>query len=187
MVVRLNPHRTLPNTATWDGADFLVQDNLEYCLLCLDTFYSGWARTNDFPPGQGGCSNQLSYWVRLGQLISCMCLLIGLGCDGNPASRSSWFPPLFAEFVLSAHSNWRISASSFERLTVSFDGWNHLVPLSAWAILWVVRLNRIATFQHTMELRVGLEPTTCALLVQRDGFEPSSPPASGGLQVLPLH
>ena len=27
-----------------------------------------------------------------------------------------------------------------ERLTVSFDGWNHLVPLSAWAILWVVRL-----------------------------------------------
>ena len=25
--------------------------------------------------------------------------------------------------------------------------------------------NRIATFQHTMELRVGLEPTTCALLV----------------------
>ncbi len=26
--------------------------------------------------------------------------------------------------------------------------------------------NHIATFQHTMELRVGLEPTTCALQVR---------------------
>lgn len=50
-----------------------------------------------------------------------------------------------------------------ERLTVSFDGWNHLVPLSAWAILWVVRLNRIATFQHAMEPATGLEPATSRL------------------------
>ena len=73
----------------------------------LDTFYSGWARTNDFPPGQGGCSNQLSYWVRLGQLISCMCLFRTLdrkfnrlGCDGNPASR----PPGFHHFLLNFYS-----------------------------------------------------------------------------------
>ena len=36
--------------------------------------------------------------------------------------------------------NYLQCVSKFERLTVSFDGWNHLVPLSAWAILWVVRL-----------------------------------------------
>ena len=33
-----------------------------------------------------------------------------------------------------------LRVSKFKRLTVSFDGWNHLIPLSAWAILWVVRL-----------------------------------------------
>lgn len=32
--------------------------------------------------------------------------------------------------------------------------------------------NRIATFQRTMELRVGLEPTTCALLVEMIGLAP---------------
>ena len=33
VVLRINPQRTLLAAATWNGANFLVQNNLKYCFI----------------------------------------------------------------------------------------------------------------------------------------------------------